>query len=91
MDRGLLRCGKRELGVRRRVILDIGRVDVGEPGQLICPEGVTVIGASSDHLVLDVEDHPAPLQPGDKLGFRLFYQGMLFAFQSEDVEKVFVD
>ena len=78
-------------GVRRRVILDIGRVDVGEPGQLICPEGVTVIGASSDHLVLDVEDHPAPLQPGDKLGFRLFYQGMLFAFQSEDVEKVFVD
>ena len=78
-------------GVRCRVILDIGRVDVGEPGQLICPEGVTVIGASSDHLVLDVEDHPAPLQPGDKLGFRLFYQGMLFAFQSEDVEKVFVD
>lgn len=78
-------------GVRHRVILDMGRVDVGEPGQLICPEGVTVIGASSDHLVLDVEDHPAALQPGDKLRFRLFYQGMLFAFQSEDVEKVFVD
>ena len=77
--------------VRHRVILDMGRVDVGEPGQLICPEGVTVIGASSDHLVLDVEDHPAALQPGDKLRFRLFYQGMLFAFQSEDVEKVFVD
>ena len=31
------------------------------------------------------------LQPGDKLRFRLFYQGMLFAFQSEDVENVFVD
>jgi predicted amino acid racemase len=71
-------------GVRRRAILDIGRVDLGEPGQLICPAGVTVIGASSDHLVVDVQELPQ-LQPGDRLSFRLFYQGMLFAFKSEDV------
>jgi len=78
-------------GLRRRVILDIGRVDVGDPSQLICPEGVTVIGASSDHLVLDVEDHHQVLQPGDKLRFRLFYQGMLFAFHSPDVEKILIN
>lgn len=78
-------------GERARVILNIGRCDVGEASQLICPAGVTVIGASSDHLVLDVEDSPAPLQVGDKLTFRLFYQGMLFSFQSADVEKVYLD
>lgn len=78
-------------GERARVILNIGRCDVGEASQLICPAGVTFIGASSDHLVLDVEDCSVPLQPGDKLTFRLFYQGMLFSFQSEDVEKVYLD
>ncbi len=78
-------------GVRRRVILDMGRLDVGEPSQLICPSGITVIGASSDHLVLDVEEYPTSLQAGDKLRFRLFYQGMLFAFHSPDVEKVYMD
>lgn len=75
-------------GERRRAILDVGRLDVGEAGQLICPDGVTVIGASSDHLVVDVQERPG-LRVGDPLAFRLFYQGMLYAFQSEDVEKVY--
>ena len=77
-------------GTRCRAILDLGRCDVGEVGQLICPEGVTVIGASSDHLVVDVQERPG-LQVGDGLTFRLFYQGMLYAFQSTDVEKVYVE
>lgn len=75
-------------GERRRAILDMGRFDVGDVSQLICPEGVTVIGASSDHLVVDVQERPG-LQVGDALAFRLFYQGMLYAFQSADVEKVY--
>ena len=77
-------------GIRRRVIVNAGRCDVGEAGQLICPQGISVIGASSDHLVLDVEDDTQQLKAGDALRFRMFYQGMLFAFQSEDVEKVFL-
>lgn len=77
-------------GVRPRVILDLGRFDIGEPGLLICPPGLTIIGASSDHLVLDAGDLPVPPRPGDRLRFRLFYQGMLFAFHSPDVEKVYL-
>ena len=77
-------------GERRRAILDLGRCDVGDVSQLICPEGVTVIGASSDHLVLDAQERP-PLQVGDSLCFRLFYQGMLYAFQSTDVEKIYLE
>ncbi len=77
-------------GQRRRAILDMGRCDVGEVSQLICPEGVTVIGASSDHLVVDVQDK-TELLVGDTLTFRLFYQGMLFAFSSEDVKKIYLE
>lgn len=77
-------------GLRRRAILDMGRCDVGDVSQLICPEGVTVIGASSDHLVVDVQERPG-LRVGDSLTFRLFYQGMLYAFQSADVEKVYTE
>ena len=77
-------------GERRRAILDLGRCDVGDVSQLICPEGVTVIGASSDHLVLDAQERPL-LQVGDSLRFRLFYQGMLYAFQSTDVEKIYLE
>ena len=76
-------------GIRQRAILNVGRCDVGEVSQLICPEGVSVIGASSDHLVVDVQELPG-LSVGDSLGFRLFYQGMLFAFHSPDVEKVYL-
>ncbi len=77
-------------GERQRAILELGRCDVGDVSQLICPEGVAVIGASSDHLVVDVQELPG-LQVGDKLQFRLFYQGMLFAFCSPDVEKVYLE
>lgn len=78
-------------GTRRRAILEIGRCDVGEVSQLICPAGVSIIGASSDHLVVDVEDLPGGIRVGDSLTFRLFYQGMLFAFTAEDVEKVYIE
>lgn len=78
-------------GHRKRAILALGRCDVGDVSQLICPEGVTVIGASSDHLVLDVEDCPTPVAVGDRLTFRMFYQGMLFAFKASDVEKVYLE
>ena len=78
-------------GPRARAILNVGRCDVGEVSQLICPPGVSVIGASSDHLVVDVEDCPQAPEVGEALTFRLFYQAMLYAFQSEDVEKVYME
>lgn len=78
-------------GIRRRAILELGRCDVGEVSQLICPEGVSIIGASSDHLVVDVEDLPGGIRVGDSLTFRLVYQGMLFAFTAEDVKKVWLE
>lgn len=77
-------------GMRRRVLLALGRQDIGDPTQLIPLEpGAKVLEASSDHTLVDVEDCARDFQPGDVLGFRVFYQAMLFAFQSESVRKIY--
>jgi predicted amino acid racemase len=50
---------------------------------------VQVLGASSDHLVLDVEDLPAPPRLGDRITFVPGYAATLAAFTSPYVEKRF--
>jgi hypothetical protein len=47
-----------------------------------------VLGASSDHLVLDLTDANPPLKVGDGLAFRITYGAMLAVMTSEYVEKV---
>lgn len=76
-------------GIRRRAILALGRADVGdiESLQPTMP-GVTVIGGSSDHCILDVTDAPQPVQVGDILSFRLCYSHVLYATQRDDVPVV---
>jgi ornithine racemase len=75
------RCG----GLVRQGILAVGRQDV-EPDGLVPPEGVTVLGTSSDHLVVDLGDHGAVV--GDELTFGVGYGGMLRAMTSPFVAVV---
>ena len=73
-------------GVRRRAILALGRADVGDLESLIPREpGLTVIGGSSDHCIVDVEDCPRPLAVGDVVEFSLCYSHMLYATARSDV------
>jgi predicted amino acid racemase/arginase family enzyme len=74
-------------GNRLRGILNIGREDVIIEGLLPTDPGVTVLGASSDHLILDVtEAFPTP-DVGNLLGFHMTYGALLAAMTSEYVEK----
>jgi predicted amino acid racemase len=75
-------------GDRLRAIANIGREDVIVEGMLPVQAGVRVIGASSDHLVLDITDAAPPVSVGDRVEFRLTYGAMLAAMTSEYVEKV---
>jgi predicted amino acid racemase len=62
-----------DLGDRRRAILAVGRQDLQIEGMIPFRPGVTILGASSDHLVLDVTAADPPVRLGDELTFRLLY------------------
>ena len=73
-----------------RAILALGRADVGELESLIPREpGLTVIGGSSDHCIVDVEDCPRRLQVGDIVEFSLCYSHMLYATARSDMRIIF--
>jgi predicted amino acid racemase len=76
---------RRSGGPVRQGILAVGRQDV-EPDGLVPPDGVSVLGASSDHLVVDLARHDAVV--GDELAFGVGYAGLLRAMTSPFVAVV---
>jgi ornithine racemase len=77
-------------GLRRRAICAIGRQDVAPEGLAPLDPGVQVLGASSDHLILDVEDLHVPPVIGEALTFVPNYSATLRLFTSPYVVKEFV-
>lgn len=73
-------------GIRRRAVMALGCQDI-IPRSLVPPVGVEIVGASSDHLLLDVEEYQSPLVPGDYLAFNLGYGSLLAAMTSAYVMK----
>lgn len=76
-------------GNRLRGVLAIGKQDVRIEGLLPLDEGVEIITASSDHLLLDLEDCPRKYKAGDILRFRPDYPAMLSASTSPYIQKIF--
>ena len=74
-----------EEDVRCRAILAVGTQDVRTEWLNPRAPGVKVIGATSDHLVLDVTTNPVKV--GDKLEFGLGYQALMTAMASPYVRK----
>ncbi|HEX2705722.1 MAG TPA: alanine/ornithine racemase family PLP-dependent enzyme [Candidatus Lustribacter sp.] len=77
-------------GIRTRAICNIGRQDVVADGVFPEDVGIFVLGASSDHLMLDVEDAAGPVRVGDEIGFVPSYGSLLAATTSPYVQKVLV-
>lgn len=75
-------------GDRLRGIANIGREDVIAEGLTPTRAGVRVLGASSDHLVLDLTEADPPFKVGEDVSFRLNYGALLTVMTSEYVEKV---
>lgn len=76
-------------GIRRRALVALGRVDYGEWSDLK-PRmpGVEVLGASSDHTILDVEEVKDQIHVGDVLEFDINYAPMVYLTQSTGVKVV---
>ena len=74
-------------GIRKRALVAVGRVDYGDPFNLTpCMEGVEVIGASSDHTILDVTDAKEEIRVGDVLVFRVKYSNLVYLSNTESVQ-----
>jgi len=77
-------------GMRKRAIISIGRQDVNIDGIRPVDERIHILGASSDHMILDVTDSDSDLKVGDVIPFRLNYQGLLFLNNSSYVYKEYI-
>lgn len=73
-------------GMRRRAILALGRQDVEPEGLFPLQAGVEVLGASSDHLVLDTTDYPGQVKVGQRFSFVPNYSALLRLSSSTDLE-----
>jgi predicted amino acid racemase len=77
----------KDLGIRRRAILALGRQDVSYLHIIPKDENIMIIGQSSDHTVLDLTSCTRQYQLGDIVEFNLKYGGILAAYTSEFIEK----
>lgn len=64
-------------GIRRRAILAIGKQDIYPNHLKPLDPNITVIAASSDHLVVDVTESSTKFQVGDEIRFIPTYPGIL--------------
>lgn len=74
-------------GYRRRAICAIGRQDIHPEHLSPMDHGSKILGASSDHLLLDINETTLNLQVGDPLAFYVTYGGCLSAMTSPYVKK----
>lgn len=78
-----------EKGEMMRVIVNLGRGDVNIDGIQPIEPNVQILGASSDHLLLDVTTAETTLAVGDRLQFSMNYSALLAAMHSASVTQCF--
>jgi predicted amino acid racemase len=77
-----------DLGLRRRAIVALGRQDVQIESLVPYRPGTTLVGASSDHLVLDASDADPPVRLGEELSFRMLYGAIATGMASSAAAQV---
>jgi len=77
-----------DLGPRRRAIVALGEHDLRTSCLLPRRPGVSIVGASSDHLVLDVSEAEPPIRLGEEIEFNVLYAAMATAWASSCVANV---
>ena len=80
----------RDKGDRKRAICAIGKQDVDPKHIAPYDKSIEVLGASSDHLLLDITEADTQYRIGDKIKFHLAYGGCLSAMTSRYVYKSFI-
>ncbi|MGX6977757.1 ornithine racemase Orr [Vagococcus elongatus] len=76
-------------GIMLRGIVALGKQDVSETAISPKDQAIEILGASSDHLILDLTHSDTNYQVGDKIAFKLDYGSLLSCFTSKYVMKDF--
>ena len=78
-------------GVRKKALLGLGKMDYAFPDKIYPRDrGVEILGASSDHTILDVEEAEREIKLGDILEFDVCYASIIYLTNSQNVKKVMV-
>lgn len=75
-------------GSHQRAIVALGRQDV-LVSNLKCRDNLEILGSSSDHIILDCQNHR--LEIGDEVKFSLDYGSLLAAMTSPFIKKILID
>ena len=76
-------------GIRKKALLAMGKVDYAFPDSIFPQtKGVEVLGASSDHTILDVEEVEGIVNVGDVMAFNLCYASIVYATNCPNVRIV---
>lgn len=78
-----------DIGIRKRAIVSMGKQDVNIAGISPVDENLIILGASSDHLIVDITDSTQEIKVGGEIAFSLTYSGLLSVSDSKYVEKRF--
>lgn len=79
-------------GIRKRAIVALGNQDLGDSSKLVPKDKlIKVLGASSDHTILDIHDSKEHYKLGDIVEFNVLYQAMLFTSLSDFVSKKIIN
>ena len=77
--------------MRKRALLAVGKVDYADPAELIPMEkGIEILGASSDHTIVDIENAEKDYQIGDIMEFDICYATIVFLTNCRNVRIVYV-
>ncbi|MBC8587008.1 ornithine racemase Orr [Paratissierella segnis] len=74
-------------GIRERAICAVGKQDLDDTSIIPLDEKIIILGASSDHLIVDVTDSETNYQTGDIIKFKLKYGSILKTMTSAYVDK----
>lgn len=77
-------------GIIKRAILAVGKQDVDIKGLTPLIDGIEIIGASGDHLVLDVTKSSQEIKLNQEIRFTLNYSALLSACTSPYITKIFL-
>ncbi|MDI6601067.1 MAG: alanine/ornithine racemase family PLP-dependent enzyme [Thermoanaerobacteraceae bacterium] len=75
----------KDRGLRKRAIVALGKQDCRIEGLIPKQEGIEILGASSDHMLLDVTE-TGDVKVGDIIDFSMSYSAMLSLMTSKYVE-----